>query len=266
MNAQIDMSQFTQAKSDQLNAIDIAGGPMVIRITKVTANATSAEQPISVHYEGDGGKPFKPCLTMRRLMMEVWGKYAEQYVGKSMTLFRDPEVTFGKDATGGVRISHMSHMDKGRTFALPMAKGRFKQHKVQPLETGADASRSKAEAWAQDHIAAISSADSDAALTAILAKGQAARDKLASAHSDLADKVNVAISQARDSFDPLDGEGPSDAQRGEPLTLDTARGMIADAGTVAAVDAAMKAARAELSDADYEALLGVASDRIGEIG
>ena len=59
MNDVIDMSRFIEAKSDQLNADDLIGAPRTITITRVTGN--DGDQPVSIFYEGDGGKPFKPC-------------------------------------------------------------------------------------------------------------------------------------------------------------------------------------------------------------
>jgi hypothetical protein len=34
------------------------------------------EQPVSIHFEGDDGKPFKPCKTCRRLLVHCWGAEA----------------------------------------------------------------------------------------------------------------------------------------------------------------------------------------------
>jgi hypothetical protein len=103
MNDIVDMSRFIEAKSDQLNADDLIGASKTITVTRVTGN--DGDQPVSIFYEGDNGKPFKPCKTIRRVLMGVWGKYANEYVGKSMTLYRDDKVTFGGLATGGIRIS-----------------------------------------------------------------------------------------------------------------------------------------------------------------
>src|SRR3954447_5210182 len=110
----MDMSQFIVAKSDQLNADDLIGGPITIKITAVRGN-DSADQPVSVCFDGDDGKPFKPCKSMRRVMVAAWKLEASKYVGKSMTLFRDPEVQFGGMKLGGIRISHMSDLTEKLT-------------------------------------------------------------------------------------------------------------------------------------------------------
>ncbi len=47
-------------KSDQLNADDLLTGPRTITITEVV-NRETPDQPVWIRYEGDGGKPYKPC-------------------------------------------------------------------------------------------------------------------------------------------------------------------------------------------------------------
>src|SRR5690348_5899593 len=102
------MSAFCAPKSDQLNSDDLISGPRTITITRVSANEGSPEQPISISFEGDDQKPYKPCKSMRRVMVHIWGPDASQYVGRSMTIYRDPKVQFGGMAVGGIRISHMT--------------------------------------------------------------------------------------------------------------------------------------------------------------
>jgi hypothetical protein len=136
MNDSVDMRATIIPKSDQLNADDLIGGPMTVEITKV-ARANTAEQPIAVSFVGDNGKPYMPCKSMRRVMVMVWGEVAAEYVGRSMTLYRDAEVTWGGMAVGGIRISHMSHMDKPVTMALTATKKARKPYTVEPLKVAA---------------------------------------------------------------------------------------------------------------------------------
>ena len=133
----IDMSKTTAAKSDQLNSDDLIGGPKTVKITGVSPNENSLEQPINVFFDGDGGKPFRPCKGMRRLMMQIWGIDGTSYVGRSMTLFRDPSVTWGGLAVGGIRVSHMSHMDRETTVAITESKTKRRPMVVKVLPTPA---------------------------------------------------------------------------------------------------------------------------------
>lgn len=135
MNANaVDMGAFIAPTSDQLNADDLIAGTRTITVTSVRANEGSAEQPISISFEGDSGKPYKPCKSMRRVMVMVWGADASKYPGRSMTLYCDPNVQFGGMKVGGIRISHMSHLDEPRTMALTATKARRAAFTVQPLK------------------------------------------------------------------------------------------------------------------------------------
>lgn len=61
----MDWSCTTKAKSDQLNADDLISNSVTIKITKVEINMDAVQKGV-IHYEGDNGKPYKPCLLMRR--------------------------------------------------------------------------------------------------------------------------------------------------------------------------------------------------------
>ena len=128
-----DISTTIAPKSDQLNADDLIAGPRSITVTKVTAAESTPEQPVSIFYEGDNGKPYKPCKSMRRLLVFAWGKDGQQYKGRRMTLFLDPEVKFGGIKVGGIRISHLSHIDGPLSLALTASKGKRAPYNVEPL-------------------------------------------------------------------------------------------------------------------------------------
>lgn len=129
-----DMTAIIAPRSDQLNAEDLLPGPKTIKITSVDVRVGSKEQPVTVHYEGENGKPFKPCKTVCKIMARVWdSEESKTYVGKSMTLFRDPKVRFGADETGGIRVSHMSHIEKVAKVTLLKTKGKYDTHAIAPL-------------------------------------------------------------------------------------------------------------------------------------
>ncbi len=125
----MDISQHTTVKSDQLNADDLIGSPITVKITRVVHG--NADQPVVVHLDG-GYQPWKPCKTMLRVLMYAWGKHSEAYIGRRVTLFREPTARFGGQEVGGIRISHMSHIDKPMTLSVTIRRG----HKV-PFKVGA---------------------------------------------------------------------------------------------------------------------------------
>lgn len=129
-----DMTAVIAPRSDQMNAEDLLSGPRTITITGVDVKAGQKEQPVVVHFDGENGKPYKPCKTVCKIMARVWkSEDSKTYIGKSMTLFRDPKVRFGADETGGIRVSHMSHIDKVEKVTLLKTKGKYETHAIAPI-------------------------------------------------------------------------------------------------------------------------------------
>ena len=120
-----------QAKSDQLNADDLGSGTMTITVTAVKRG--DGEQPVVIHYQGDNGRPYKPCKTMRRVLVHGWTENGSAWVGRSMTLYNDPSVKFGGVAIGGIRISHMSDIGNGLRLTPNASKGKKTEVLIQPL-------------------------------------------------------------------------------------------------------------------------------------
>ncbi len=125
-----DLSSTVIAKSDQLNADDLIE-PITITVTRVD-KVSSKDQPVLVHSAGK--QPFKPCLTMRRMLISAWGKYKDEWVGRSMVVYCDPEVLWAGKAHGGIRISHVSHINKPINKMLNVASGRKSMFTLLPLE------------------------------------------------------------------------------------------------------------------------------------
>jgi len=145
-------------KSDQLNADDLLGGAIDITITAVKVDLRDKEnQPTWISYQGDNGKPYKPCKQMRHVIFRVWGDDEKTFVGKSMRLYRDDSVTMKGEVVGGIRISHMSHINDEVTAIIPVRRGMRAGWKVQPLPgaTRAPATPEQKEAAAKKKADAI---------------------------------------------------------------------------------------------------------------
>lgn len=127
----MDMSAVIQPKSDQINADDLIGGPMTVTITSVKI-APGQEQPVSMGLHGMS-KVYRPCKSMARVMVSLWGADANLYVGRSLTLYRDAKVKWGGMEVGGIRISHASHIDREVTLMLTMSKANRAPAKIKPL-------------------------------------------------------------------------------------------------------------------------------------
>lgn len=128
----MDISHTLAPTSDQLDAVDLLGGPRVFTIERVSEGST--EQPVQVHL-AEFPRPWRPGKSMRRVLAAAWGTNTKTWVGKRVTLYCDPDVRFGGEAVGGTRISHMSDLPDGKPLRVPLLAGRGKSQvwTVQPL-------------------------------------------------------------------------------------------------------------------------------------
>jgi hypothetical protein len=183
----IDLRGTIKPKSDQLNADDLIGGPVTIRITGVAVG--EGEQPVSISFEGDGGKPFKPGKSMRRVLVNLWGPDGAAYIGRSLTIYRDEQVVFGGVEVGGIRISHMSHLQRETTMALTATKAKRKPFTVRPLVVEKPADKA---AIAVDALLARIAGGEDVTGDAKVAEQRA---WLAKNRPELAEKINAALAE-----------------------------------------------------------------------
>lgn len=129
-----DLRTTIVPKSDQLNSEQLITGPITVTVTEVNVSS-SDEQPVVVHYENDGGRPFKPCKTMRKVLVLAWGEDGRAWAGKSMTLYNDPNVKFGGSEVGGIRISHLTDIERDIRVSLTATKGKKALYEVKRLES-----------------------------------------------------------------------------------------------------------------------------------
>ena len=128
----MDLTAAIAPKSDQLNAEDLLTGERTFTIASVEPG--SAEQPVNVHLVEMPGRPWRPSKSMSRVMAYLWGPDTEPYASRRVTLYRDPEVTFGRDKVGGIKIAAMSHIDAPKSVSLTVTRGKRAAHTVQPLK------------------------------------------------------------------------------------------------------------------------------------
>jgi hypothetical protein len=132
----MDITETIAPRSDQINAEDLLTGPRTFTVEKVTAG--TPEQPVEIHLAGLPGRPFKPSKTVRRLLVAAWGPEANAYTGRRMTLYRDPAVRFGGSEVGGIRVSHLSDIDKRIQVALTVTRGKRQPFIIEPLAPMSD--------------------------------------------------------------------------------------------------------------------------------
>lgn len=132
----MDISAAAQPRSDQINADDLISGPQLVTIVEVRRG--NDEQPVNIVTKEFGpGRPYKPGKSMIRVLIAAWGKDASAYAGRRLMIYRDPDIRFGKDTVGGIRISAMSHIKSKLTIALTVTRGRRAPFTVEPLADAA---------------------------------------------------------------------------------------------------------------------------------
>lgn len=126
----MDMTESIQPRSDQINADDLIAGPMTVTVREVIKG--KAESPFDfLLHETD--RAYRPSKTMRRVIVNALGAEASTYAGVRFTLYREPTIKFGGATVGGIRISHMSRIDKPVEVMVQTSRGKREKFIVQPL-------------------------------------------------------------------------------------------------------------------------------------
>lgn len=213
-----DMSAVIVPKSDQINADDLIAGPRTYQIEAVRIEP-GTEQPVNIKLVGEA-RAWRPCKSMSRVLVAGWGPDAKVYAGRSVTLYRDPKVKWGGMEVGGIRVSHMSHIEREMLIQLTATKGKRAPHVVKPLVAEVQEmprQRQTAEQWAQEHIAAAQNAESLDALSDLIGKGARPMTKLESEKPELWREVNQAYATRRAQ---LEAPGKPIEQSGEDFADD----------------------------------------------
>jgi hypothetical protein len=130
MTAHLDLTESIVPRSDQVNADDLIAGPITYTVREVIQG--KAEQPFDfLLVETD--RAYRPSKTMRRVIVNAWGPDAANYAGRRLTLYREPMIKFGGQTVGGIRISHMSHIDGPVEVLAQVTRGKREKFTVQPL-------------------------------------------------------------------------------------------------------------------------------------
>ena len=127
----MDITDSLAANSAQQNYDEYLAGPKTVTVAEVRQG--TAEQPVNVELVEFPGKPFKPAKSVRRVLAAAWGTDASQWTGRRLTIYGDPSVRYGGKEVGGLRVSHVSHIDKPITVALTVTRGKRAPFTVQPL-------------------------------------------------------------------------------------------------------------------------------------
>jgi hypothetical protein len=120
-----------EKKTDQLNYEDFLGGiTRIVTIAGVTAGTKEQQYDIAIE---DDTRVWRPAVTVLKLLVAAWTDEAKLWTGRRAELYGDPDIMFGRDKVGGIRVSRLSHIDAPLAVSLTETRGRKKTHTIQPL-------------------------------------------------------------------------------------------------------------------------------------
>lgn len=131
-----------QPKSDQINADDLPAGLTLLAVVTDVRPGPDDNQAVDVVLAGHG-RVYRPCLTMRRVLVACWGGVTDgqldpsAWIGKRLELYTDPTVRFGSDLTGGLRIRALSGIKKPYSVAVTVTRGKRATYTVHVLPAAA---------------------------------------------------------------------------------------------------------------------------------
>lgn len=127
----IDVTKLCEARSDQLNAIDLISGPRVVKITDV--KIVTGDQPIHVILDGDTNRPWKCSKTSVRVLAALYGVDAKNWIGKHIEIYCDETVVWGGMAVGGIRQSKAEGISKQMKLMLTKSRQKKEVTVINPL-------------------------------------------------------------------------------------------------------------------------------------
>ena len=197
-------------KSDQLNAEQLLGGAMTITVTDVRRGATD-EQPIAIHYTGDNGRPYKPCKSMRKVLVFAWGEDGRQWIGRSMTLFNNPEVMFGGVKVGGIRISHLTDIERDIQLSLTKTRGKKEPFVIQRMASDpkVEQYRQRLRAVAEDGVDKLEDAWKKTPARIRSALGEGFFESLKQRASETQKQNGLGVSSNRQDASAITGDDPA---------------------------------------------------------
>ena len=131
----MDITEALAPTSDQLDAIELVSPRTFTIDTGSRLGSREGKTVAEIRLVGFD-RVWRPSKGMLDVLAACWGTDGTKYAGRSVTLYNDPDVMFGRDKVGGVRISHLSHIDGPRDLKIRASgQGKTQRWHVEPLPT-----------------------------------------------------------------------------------------------------------------------------------
>ena len=129
-----DIARAIEPLSDRQNATDYTAGPKVFTVAGTSDyRDEKGRAKVNVHLAEAPDRPFKPSATNLRLIAIGWGEDDTTWPGRRIKLALDPEVMFGREKVGGIRVVALSDMEQPFTAKLPVTRGKKQEFRVEVL-------------------------------------------------------------------------------------------------------------------------------------
>lgn len=113
----------------------MGGRTVTGKIRAIKVGRRDSDPTIDIHIDGQP-RPWRPCKGMVRLLMheQVWGADPTAWMGRSIRLYCDPNVRFGKAKTGGIRVLALSHLRAAEvTVEITVSKAKREEYIVRRM-------------------------------------------------------------------------------------------------------------------------------------
>lgn len=129
----MDITEALAPTSDQLDAVELVEPRTFTIDTGSRIGQRDGKAVAEIRLVGFD-RVWRPSKGMLDVLADLWGVQASAWVGHRVTLYNDRDVMLGREKVGGIRISHMSHIDgPQRPVIRASGRGRKQTWPVQPL-------------------------------------------------------------------------------------------------------------------------------------
>lgn len=123
----------TVGDSDRICTQHFPCGPRIFKMLRAEPHEENGKKGIKIFLKGED-LPYIPCLTVRRKLSHCGIVKATDVPGVHVRLYVEPDVHFGKEKVGGVRLSAISSINEKIEVYLQDRQKKKRRWIIQPLK------------------------------------------------------------------------------------------------------------------------------------
>ena len=133
------MNWESRFKGEYISAVELNNNRPTLTIAKISISRVEDEKkkrevdkPVMWFKEIDRGWMY--CKTTGHCMAAMFGNNDDAWIGKRVTLYADPEVRFGSEQVGGIRIAGSPDIAKPLTVRIKFPKKKAFEVQLAPTK------------------------------------------------------------------------------------------------------------------------------------